>query len=713
MATLEKIRSKAALLVIVVGLALFAFIIGDFLRSGSTFFNQQKENIAVVEGKAIKIQEYQQKVEDRTNMLRGRGGSMDEEQTNQIRQAVLSEWINQILLNEESKKVGLAVCKDELRDLIMGDDNNISPVIQQMQEFKDPQTGTLDRNSLLQFLQMIETDDYTNYSQEMVSQLLTAKKNWLEVEQQVIQQHLQSKLAALLSATSVANSLDAQAAYDENKVSVDFAYISQAYTSIPDDSVNVADAEIAKLYNERKNGFKQEEAMVIDYIAVNIQPSEQDYQNVLTKMEGIKTRLDESDEPGIVVTETSELPYLNAYVSYKQLSTELKSFVDRSTVGAIEGPVLNKNAYNLYKLEGEIVASDSVKLNVISLPVTMSENEIKQQTDSLINVIKSGVSFADVASSLSGGQTNGDIGWQTESTLVSQVDVNFKNEVFSAKINEPVIIRSSLGNFFVQVTEKTPPVKKYKIATVQLTVSPSQETKTKLYNELNQYISSHRTLDAFKDAATEAGYKIQTNIEISRNQLSLYGIQNARQVIQWAFKNKKGAISDIYECQNQEYFVVAAVENALQKGLRPLESISDILKRELLNEKKAEKIMTGLKTMNFTSLSQYAEALNTRVDSVKFVTFSTSRITRIGNEPILNVKAPMATSGEISGPYKGKNAVYLIEVTNKKESEQPFDVNTQKQSLQMQNTYRIYQWFQSAQILRDHAKIEDNFSRFF
>jgi peptidyl-prolyl cis-trans isomerase D len=712
MATLEKIRSKAALLVIIVGLALFAFIIGDFLRSGSTFFNQQKENIAVVEGQTIKIQEFQQKVEERLNMIKARnaGASIDEDQTNQIRQALLNEWINRILLEKETKKVSFAIGKEELTDLIMG--KNVSPMIQQMPDFQNPETGRFDQNTLLRFLQSIEADDYSNYPEEVIPQIIEAKKNWLEIEKQVAEQQLQSKITAFLSAALVPNSLDAEAAYEENKVSVDFDYVSQTYASVPDDAVSVTDAEIAQLYKERKSTFKQEEAVVLDYIAVNILPSEQDYQNVLTKMEAIKTRLSESDNPGNVVTETSETPYLNAYVSYNQLSAELKTFVDHASIADIDGPVLNNKIYNLHKLEGETFAPDSIMLNVIALPI-LEEKELKHLSDSLIEVIKGGTTFAEVVSSLTGQRSDGSLGWQTESTLTKQADAKFKEDAFAAKLNEPLVVQSAFGNFLVQVVEKTVPVKKYKIATVQIAVTPSQETKTKLYNELNQYISANRTLETFKSSASEAGYNIQSNIEIGKSQLNIAGIQNTRQVIQWAFKNKKGSISDIYECQNQEYFMVAVVESILKEGFRPLASVSDILKRELINEKKAEKIIADLKTKNLSDLAQYAEALNSTQQSVKFVTFATPRISGIGSEPILNVEAPLAATGQISGPYKGNNGVYVISVTDKKESEQAYDATAQKQTMQMQNSYRMYQLFQSNQVLKDNAKIEDNFNRFF
>ncbi|MDR0506548.1 MAG: SurA N-terminal domain-containing protein [Dysgonamonadaceae bacterium] len=714
MATLEKIRSKAVLLVVIVGLALFAFIIGDALRSSTTFMNQRKENIAVVEGQTIKIQDYQMRVEERTNMIKARnaGSSINEDQTNQIRQSVFNEWINKILLDKECDKLGLAVSKDELQDIIMG--NNISPMIQQMPEFQDPQTRQFDRNRLINFLQSIESDDYTNYAPEIAARVLEAKQNWLTIEQQVQEQQLQSKLMALLSATMTTNNLDAKAAYDDSKVSVDFDYVSQFYSSIPDDAVSVTDDEISKLYNERKSTFKQAEAVLLDYITVNIVPSKEDYNRILLKMEEIKTRLEESSNPGNVASEVSETPYLDAYVSYSQLSNEQKTFIDHATIGTTEGPMLNSFIYSIYKLESETVAPDSVKLNLLNLPQITDEKAIKHISDSLIAVIKGGTSFADMVSTATNGNSDGDIGWQTETTLVKQVDAAFKNEVFAAKINEPLLISSAFGSFLVQVVEKTAPVKKYKIATIQLTVNPSQETKTKLYNDLNQYISSNHNLEAFKSAAAEAGYNVQSNVEVAKGQLNLSGIENTRQVIQWALKNKKGAISDIYECQNQEYFVVAAVEGILKEGVRPLSAVSEVLKRELLNDKKAEKIISDLKAKNFTDFAQYAEAMNTSPQSVKFVTFATPRISLIGNEPVLNANAPVAQVGKVSGPYKGKNAVYVIQITDKKESEQAYDESVQKQTLQMQNGYRIYRMFQSDKtILRDNAKIEDNFNRFF
>jgi peptidyl-prolyl cis-trans isomerase D len=621
----------------------------------------------------------------------------------------LNESIDDILFTEEAEKLGLTVSKDEYKDLIMG--NNISPVVQQIPDFQNPQTGRFDKTALLQFLQTIEGDN--NYPEEYLPQLMEMKKSWLNIEKQVIQNQLRSKFSVLMASAILTNDLDAKAQYENSKTSVDFNYVAQAYTTVPDDAVSVSDAEIQKLYNERKNQYKQDEAKVIDYIAYPVAPDPSDYQAIEDKLSALKEQLATSENIAELVQNNSDIPYINAYRAYSTLDENLKHFVSANPVGSIEGPVLTNETYNLYKIEGEKIAPDSVKFNAIMLPISISEAQTKQLADSLIQVVKGGTSFADMATSISGGQTNGEFGWATEGQLSAQVDALFKDEVFGAPVNTPFLAKSAMGTFLVQVTEKTQAVKKYKIANLQIRVTPSQDTKTRLYNELSQFISTNHSLAALKENAGKEGFTIQTDMEVTKDQINIAGIQSTRPLIQWAFNNKKGAISDIYEVQNGEYFVVAAVENQLPAGYRSLASVSDVLKRELINGKKGEKLITDLKAKNLNSLEQYAEVMNAPIDSVKYVTFATPTITGIGQEPVLNVEAPLAQVNQLAGPFAGNNKVYVLTVTNKRESETPYNAELQKKQAQMQNTYRMYQLVQSPELLRENAKIDNNFSRFF
>ena len=125
MATLEKIRSKAAFLVIIIGVALLAFIIGDFLNSGQSFFMMSKNKVATVNGTSIGVEEYQQRVQARSEemqaMYQQRGMPMPDGASDYINKEVYDAMVNEILLNEELEAVGITVSKEELNDLLTGD----------------------------------------------------------------------------------------------------------------------------------------------------------------------------------------------------------------------------------------------------------------------------------------------------------------------------------------------------------------------------------------------------------------------------------------------------------------------------------------------------------------------------------------------------------------------------------------------------------------
>jgi peptidyl-prolyl cis-trans isomerase D len=710
MATLEKIRNNARwLLVGFVGLALFAFIFDGFFRSGSTFFNKKREKVAIVDGESIGIRDFQAKIEETTNNYKNRTRSaVSEDDQIQIRQSVFDELIGNLLLDAEVEKVGLDVGKEEITDLIMG--NNISPMLLQIPDFQNQETKQFDKNILLRFLQTIEADP-SAYAPEMQQQIMSMKNAWLSIEDGIITQKKIAKLSNLIAAGVAANALDAKAAFDENEISVDFEYVSQPYASVPDSAISVSDAEITALYNLRKNNFKQESAKVIDFISVSIVPSEADVKEVVERLETVKNELANTTDVADVINESSDIPYLDAYVSVNSMDANTKNFVEKSQAGDIEGPVETLNfIYNVYKLIDVKEGPDSIKVNQLALPAISNEAQLNHLADSLINVIKSGKTFADMVKE-SNGQGDGDMGWQTEASLVRGVDAKFMNALFEAKLNDVFVTKSPYGSHIVQVVEKTSPVKKYKVGTVQVTVTPSTETNKKIYSDLNQYVSKNGNIESFRTAATDAGYVCQTNVQVTENQPSLAPIRNSRQAIRWAFNHKKGEVSDIFECQ--DYFVVVAVEGVIKEGYRSLADLSEYLKRELINEKKGQKIVETLKGKNLSTLESYAEAMNSNVQDVKFVTFATQRITGIGADAIVNYKATTAEAGQTTEPFAGKNAVYVLKITDKKTGGTAYDEKEQKKKLDTQNSYRLMSTVQNGSLLKENAKIEDNRIRFY
>ena len=712
MATLEKIRSKAGLLVLVVGVALFAFIIGDFLNSGSTYFRQSQEKIAEVDGVVIKIQEFQNRVDEMNEMYKMQTGStsLPEEYQTQIRQSVFDGMVQEIVLNEATSDLGLTVSPEELFDMVQGE--NISPMIQQMQMFVNPQTGAFDKAALLNFLKTIDTENIASYPADQQAQLLQARQFWMFWEKNIKRQRLEQKYTTLLSKAVSANKLDAKDAFDASAVSSDMVYAMQSYSTIPDSTIQVSKSEIEKLYNQRKELFKQKESKVIKYISVDIRPSQEDYDNASAEIEALKKELATTTRVADLVAENSEIPYVDAFFSENALDPEMKQFVKTAAVGDIYGPVFENDKYRMFKLVDKTVAPDSVNVSHIMLANTGDEAAVQAKADSLLTVLKDGGDFAALAKEFSVDQAaerGGELGWFTEATALRGVNEDFKNTVFSTAVNGYAIVKSAYGTHIVKVTDKTANVDKYKVADIDMTVSPSTKTYGNIYNELNQFISKNRDIDKLDDAAKEAGYNLLSNVTVTANDQVLGTIRNSRPVIRWAFQNGKGSISEIFECDNK--FVIAAVQGTLPEGYCSLESVTPMLRSELVAQKKGEQISQALAAKNLTSVDAYAQAMGASVDSVKFVSFSTRRIAGIGVEPKLNAMVSLAQKGQVSAPVAGNNGVYVFDVYAQNKESKTYDEAAEMKALDASNMYRFS--IQAIQSLVNKADVEDNRIRFY
>lgn len=711
MATLEKIRSKAGLLVLVVGLALFAFIIGDFLNSGSTYFRQTQERVAKVDGEVIKIQDYQGRIDEMTEMYKMQSGqnNLPEEYMNQIRQSVFDAMVQEVVLDEATAKLGMGVSPEELFDMVQGE--NISPMIQQMQMFVNPQTGAFDKTALLNFLKTIDDDNIASYPADQQAQLIQARNFWLFWEKNIKRQRLEQKYTTLLSKAVSANVLDAKEAFDAAAENSDIVYAMQSYASIPDSTVEVSKSEIEKLYNQRKELYKQKEGKVIKYIAVDIRPSQEDYDKASADIESLKEEFATSEKVADIVNENSEVPYMDAFFTENAFDPEMKQFATTSEVGAVYGPVFDNDKYRMFKLVDKKMAPDSVKVSHIML-ANGDEARTTALADSLMNVLKNGGNFAELAKEFSADQAaenGGELGWFTEITALRGVNEDFKNAVFSTPVNEVVKVKSLYGTHLVKVTEKTANMNKYKVADIDMTVSPSSKTYSNIYNELNQFISKNNDLAKLDDAAKEAGYNLISGVTVTADNQTLGSIKNSRPVIRWAFQNDKGKISEIFECDDK--FVIAGIEGTLKEGYRSLASLTPTLRAEIAAQKKGEKISADLKAKNLTSVESYADAMGSRVDSVKFINFGTRRIAGIGVEPKLNAMVSVAEVGQVSEPVAGNNGVYVFKVYDRNKDAKEYNEADEIKTLDASNAYRF--GFQAIQSLVNKADVEDNRIRFF
>ncbi len=695
MATLEKIRKRSVILVAVIGIALLAFIIGDFLNSGSTFFNQSKMNVVTVDDESVKIDKFQSMVDDLSEIYKSQTGNsqVSEEVMEQLRQTTFETIVRERILDEQAEKLGLAVTSKELTDLVLGE--NPHPIVMQNLRMFFKEDGTFDRENFKQFLNSL---NQTPQNAQQAEQIQSAKKFWMFWENRIKYSQLEMKYVTLLQKAVVVNDLQAQLAFDNRKSSVDLAYVVKPFSAIADSTITVSDKEISELYNKEKENYKQKnETRDIKYIVFSVKPSEADYEKVSDWMNKNKEEFTTSENVEDLLNTSSDVPFMNYHLSKNDVDVDFRDFAFASEKGACTDIITSGNVYKMARvISAKTMAPDSVRISIIPV-YAASDDATATLADSLLGVLKGGEDFKTLSEKFNGRE----IGWVKETGLEKEmIQPCFygSENLFSVK--------TSSGTYVMKVEEKTANVEKVQLAILERAVEASSNTFGTYYNEANSFISKNKTAETFVSAAEEAGYSVREFSGLDVNSARLGQLQNSRQIIKWTFESKKGAVSDVFTCEDD--FVVAMVDKVNKAGYRSQESVADILKSSIIKDKKAEKLTAELQGKN---LETAAAEMNATVDTLRNVNYAQMR-TQIGYEPKLVGVAPFKNIGD-KGVVESSNGVMLFQVLNKTENQETFDAESEKMQEESKYQYVISQSQKYYDILRDNAEIEDNRARFF
>jgi peptidyl-prolyl cis-trans isomerase D len=699
------------LLIIVVGFALLAFILGDLLTSGSTFMGKARDRAFVVNGEVITTQQYADKItqfEDFQKMVSGQS-SLDENITSQIREAVFQQMVRERLLGIQAKKLGLVVSKAEMNDLVHGE--FISPILQQLPFFIDHETGFFSRAALVEFLNVVNTTSPNPQEQAMVDQYKTL---WLFIEDMVKTQRLEEKYISLLSNAVAVNDVEAKAHFDLSRQNADIVYAVKNYFTVADSLAVVTDKEVKDFYDQHKEMYRLDAPLVkLTYFMKEIVPSDEDFAEVEEESRVAYDQLAEAVNPAVVVADYSDVPYRDVFMSEQMFTPSQLDFVRTAAINDMYGPAREEDTYQVYKLIDKAVAPDSVRLSLIAIPdasMVGQDTLVAHFVDSLYNVLRKGEPFANVANSLNPSSNGGEVGWAREIDLISLGAESIRS-IFSASVGEPLKLSMPGQQLIVQVEEKTRPTTKYKLAVVNMPVVPSEKTSNNVDNQLNQLVSADNIGANFTELASEGGYMVMPNMTYSANDFSLGQIPNSRQVITWAANESKMGSVKKFDLTNAR--IVARVDQVIPAGYSPLSEVSDGIRVQLVNDKKAQQIIENLENLEFTSLDGYAAAMNSAMDTVRFVNFTTRNITGIGVEPVLSGISAFAPENVITGPVKGNMGVYVASVVNRVQDQEEvtYDAREQKSNMMGNNAYRMQ--MQSIEVLKNILAVEDNRYRFF
>lgn len=704
MSALQKIRSKSTLLVGVIAVGLLAFVVpwGEITQ----FLNVSKDKAFVVNGDVVKTGQYAQRIEQRENLerMRTRDGQLNEQQLAQVRDEVFQTMVTEKLLQEQAEKLGLYVTDAELNDMVHG--VNVSPVLFEIPYFVDPQTGQFSREALNQFLAEITKAD--SNEPQVKAQQDELRSLWSYIENRMRFTRLEEKYASLVAGTVLVNNVEAKNYFEDSKDVATIAYVSKDYSDVDDSKVEVSDKEIKDLYNIKKENFlSKSPSRTISYFAKTVAPSEADYKEAETQMEEVKKELAVAENPGVIVNQYSSSQYIDAHFAQNSLPTEIKNFVQTSSVGEIHGPTRGDRNYTMYKFVARTVAPDSVKIQTIPVQ-SFDPTQAAAIADSLQLVLKTGKSFASLAQELYPNMQGMGVGeWYNEPMLAQ---AGIADQCFKAAKGEVFKIEMGGITSLVRIEDRTTPVTKVKVAVVNMPVIVSDKTNNSIDNEINKFLSENKEPANFEKAALDGGYNVISDAILFPNLHGLENIASSREVIKWAFNDSKG---EIKKFETKDARIVAVVKDKSEEGYLPVtnKEVHKLLKDEILKDKKAEVLIAEIKGKNASTLDALALALDSKVDSAKFVTFQTNNISKIGYEPAFNVYAKQGKVNNLSQPLKGNSGVYVLNVATKNEEANEYNEAMIKNMLQ--GNYAQMLSYSASYMLMYKMDVQDNRVKFY
>ena len=669
MAALGKIRSKGGILVGAIGLALFAFLAGDAARSCDGIKGEARQQIGEILGKKISVQDYQKLIDEYQSAIKFtmQRDNLSEQELNQVNDQVWQQLVSNRVIEADAEKVGLTVTEKEIQNVL---NEGTNPMLVQT-PFVNQQTGRFDVNALKQFFDSYNKAKAAKSPQ--VEQMQAIYDYWLFVEKNLRAQLLGQKYQALLASCVLSNKAEAKMAFKDNNEESQIQLASLAYSTVKDADVKVTDDDLKAKYAELKPAFRQNvETRDIKFVDFQIKASAADRSQVVKEMNDFQKQLASAADPAAVVSKSgSEIPYLGLPVSNKayQQYPDIASKIDSLSVGTT-GVVENAqdNTLNIIRVLSKAQLADSIQFRQINIAAA-TPDEARAKADSIQKALAGGADFDALAKRY--GQTGEKVwftGQQYEmAPSMNQDNRTFINALLNGEVNATQNLALTQGNIILQVLDKKAFTTKTTAAVIKKVVDFSKATRSNAYNKFSEFVAKSSTVADLEKNAPKSGYQVQSLNDISTAEHYVGGIPGTRDALKWLFEAKQGEVSPLYECGNNDHLLVIALTAVHPQGYRSWDDaqVKEILKREVIKDKKAEKLMAKLKGVNSIAAAQ---AKGAKVSSVNQITFAAPAFVQATGsvEPALSGAVAGTAAGKFSkAPVKGNAGVYVFQVVKK------------------------------------------------
>lgn len=692
MAVLEKIRVKFGLVIsIVIALALLSFIIDPTTLESALNAMSKKYDVGSIAGKRISYNDFQENVDNFTqiNELMQGSSSQNEESQKQIRDAAWQDLLDKYMFLKNAKAAGITVGQDEILSLISVE--NPSPLIAANPMFMD-ESGTYSPQMLKEFVDYAASDETGSL-----------RTYWDYLQNTVYTQQFYQKYGSLFNASNYENALQLAADVAAGNTSVNVDYVFQYYPLVPDSTVNVSAEEIRKYYDSHKEFFRQNASREIEYVVFEVVPSADDVNAASTAMDAAYEEFLTTDNMKAFLLRNSDSQLSNYWYKAGDLAT-VNSDIDSQIFSGKEYTSIVKSGNTFYA--AKTMATKNIPDSVYVKHILLQGTDADHVADSLLNVLRKGGNFSNLASQYSADQGSmvdgefGNIGWMTQTYMIPGME-----SVLEAKVGTPFTLKTAYGTHVVLVSDATKPVLKKQVAVLEKTAVASKDTYNSYYSQASTFASlTGGSYEGYRKAVDST--KVYSHAITVTEATSNYGaIDQAKAVTRWVFDNKPGKASSIITVNNN-YFFITAVKKVNKEGIAPLEDVVALIQNNLYTKKLQDKTVADVKgkISGLSDMNAVADALGLELEHNDALSLSASTV-----DPALLGAASVAPDGSIYGPVKGSMGVYVLKVNGKETGS--FYTEQDARNAAIQKSQYSSQFI--LPVMSEYDNVTDNRERFY
>ncbi len=699
MAVLGQIRQRSVFLILVIGMALFAFVISGVF-DGNSAGSDPSDPIAIVNEEEIELTYYRQLVE---NTERNYNFS-----TMQAVNTVWDQLIRATIFRQEFDRLGIDAGREQIEMILMQDER-----IVQDPRFQN-ESGFFDFGIFTDYINQLRIENPQAYN------------SWKIQEENIAGMAKENIYYDLIKSSTGFTELEGKNAYHSENDKVNIRFVRLPYEEVSDTIFKITDADIKEYINDNKENYETDATRSIRYVIFSEEATEEDVNQIRADLEKLKeqriayndvSKLTDTIE-GLATTKNltefveqySETPFDSIYKTKGNLVNEYADILFGLNPGDVFGPYKDGNQLKLSRFldrkKGGAIRASHILVTYkgaerANPDATRTKEEAQKFAQELSRKARRNPDdFAQLATENSDGPSKslgGDLGFFQEGTMTEKF-FDFCNR---SRVGRIGVVETEFGYHVIKVTDKEDVVL---TADVTKEIIPSEKTSNEVFQKTTQFEMESLKIENLDSVANQYDYEVRFVKKVNLLDENLPFLPRQRNLVQWLFDDDT-KVGDIkrFSMSNGGY-VVAQMSGITPKGSVNIDAIRFEVTQEMLKKSKAVylmKIHNDKKT-----LEELIEGTDKEIETASAVTQENTILAGAGTEPYVIGTAFALDLNQPSKLIEGNTGVYMIEVTSKEIAEEMESYKAYANALQTEENIRINASIYEA--LRSSAEIEDN-----